>query len=89
MYQVRQSSLNTTEALQQIKLTVDMSDSGIPYFLRARLRDRCPFPTGVANGPLSPILFLWTESIAAWGIPKVPSTPFTGVTSTGSQSIGA
>ena len=34
-------------------------------------------------------LFLLTESIAALGIPIVPSACLTGDTSTGSQSIGA
>lgn len=59
------------------------------YFLRARFRDRWPFPTGVIKGPFNPILFLFTESMADWGIPNLPSGPFTGVTSTTSHSIGA
>jgi hypothetical protein len=53
------------------------------------LRDLCPLPTGVANGPFKPILVDSTESIAFWGILIVPSAPRIGVTSTGSQSIGA
>ena len=58
------------------------------YFLRARFNDLCPFPIGVAKGPFSPTPCLWTESIAACGMWKFPSGPLTGVTSTGSQSIG-
>ena len=59
------------------------------YFLRAKLRDWCPLPTGVANGPFNPILVELTESIAFCGMRNLPSTPLTGVTSTESHSIGA
>lgn len=58
-------------------------------FLRAKFNDWWPLPTGVANGPLRPILVALTESIAFCGIRNLPSTPLTGVTSTGSQEIGA
>lgn len=58
------------------------------YFLRARLSDLCPFPTGVISGPFSPTLFLFIESIASCGIPNLPSGYLTGVTSTDSHSIG-
>ena len=53
------------------------------------MSDRNPFPTGVISGDLSPIPFLLTESMAARGMPIVPSGCFTGDTSTGSQSMGA
>ena len=59
------------------------------YFRRAKFKERCPLPTGVSSGLFNPILFLWIEFIAAWGIWNIPSGPFTGVTSTGSQLIGA
>ena len=58
-------------------------------FLSARLRDRKPFPTGVIRGLLRPILFRLTESMACLGMPIVPSGFLTGLTSTGSQSMGA
>lgn len=43
----------------------------------------------MANGPFKPILVELTESIAFCGMRNLPSTPLTGVTSTGSHSIGA
>jgi hypothetical protein len=43
---------------------------------------------GVMSGPFRPIVFLFTESMAPWGIPNFPSGPFTGVTSTDSHWIG-
>jgi len=58
------------------------------YFRKAKFNDRWPLPMGVINGPFNPIVFLLTESMAAWGIPNFPSIPRTGVTSTGSQEIG-
>lgn len=59
------------------------------YFLSARLSDLWPFPTGVASGPLRPTCVLAMESNTFCGIVDFPSGPMTGVTSTGSQSIGA
>jgi hypothetical protein len=58
------------------------------YFRKARLRDLCPFPIGVASGPFKPTLFLLTESMAFCGMWKRPSGPLTGVTSTDSQVRG-
>lgn len=58
------------------------------YFLSAKLRDRCPFPTGVISGPLRPTLFLLTDSMAVGGMPNFPSGPLTGVTSTTSHWRG-
>ena len=43
---------------------------------------------GVISGLLRPILFRFTESMASFGIPIVPSGFLTGVTSTGSHSMG-
>uniref|UniRef100_A0A6B0UHY5 Putative secreted protein n=1 Tax=Ixodes ricinus TaxID=34613 RepID=A0A6B0UHY5_IXORI len=40
------------------------------------------------RGPLRPILFLLTESMAFCGMPNLPSGPLTGVTSTTSHWIG-
>lgn len=58
------------------------------YFLISRFKERWPFPIGVARGPLSPILFARTDSMAFGGIPNFPSGYLTGVTSTMSHSIG-
>jgi len=58
-------------------------------FLRAKLRDWCPLPTGVARGPFKPIFVALTESMARCGMRNFPSTPLTGVTSTASHWIGA
>ena len=44
-------------------------------FLRAKLRDLWPFPTGVIRGPFNPILLRLTESMALWGMPNFPSGP--------------
>lgn len=58
-------------------------------FLSARFSDLCPFPMGVASGPFRPTLVTSIESKTFCGRWKFPSAPFTGVTSTSSQSIGA
>ena len=58
------------------------------YFLRAKLRDWWPFPIGVAKGPFSPTLVRAIDSKIFGGRRKFPSGPFTGVTSTSSQSMG-
>ena len=57
-------------------------------FRRARLSERCPFPTGVISGPFKPMPFSNTESIAGCGMCIKPSGPRIGVTSTGSHAIG-
>ena len=72
-----------------VKLVLLVLDWDATYLRRARLRDWCPLPTGVASGPLSPMRVAPTDSITLLGMRILPSTPLTGVTSTGSHSIGA
>ena len=57
-------------------------------FLSARFKLRKPLPTGVIKGLFNPTLLRFTLCITSFGMPIVPSGYLTGVTSTGSQSIG-
>jgi hypothetical protein len=56
--------------------------------LNVKFNETCPFPIGVARGPLSATVFFLTEAMASAGMAVLPLTKV-GVTSTSSHWIGA